>query len=91
MDIGTSCDKMVSCAIYLEDTDKVNGSLRVVPGSHLWNDGQVVSHAPGTGQWAVGEWATVDGILSLSLSLYVCVCDVFILIYLIIFLNLSLI
>ncbi|KAK3284165.1 hypothetical protein CYMTET_8170 [Cymbomonas tetramitiformis] len=54
---GTASSKIISAAIYLERADKENGALRVIPGSHL--TGQV-DHAPGTDEWANGEWATVD-------------------------------
>jgi len=32
---GTSQEQIVSCAIYLEDTDRKNGCLRLIPKSHL--------------------------------------------------------
>ena len=54
---GTSSSQIVSCAVYLEDTDRANGSLRVIPGSHLEGE---VPHCPGVGEWANGEWAVVD-------------------------------
>ena len=38
--------------MYLERTDKANGALRVVPGSHLEGE---VPHGPGIGEWANGE------------------------------------
>jgi len=45
--------KVVSAAIYLEDTDADSGCLRVIPGSHL---GPAVEHV----QSANGAWSTVD-------------------------------
>jgi len=55
---GTDSSKIVSCAIYLEKTDKENGCLRVIPGTHI---SQTISpHQPGVGEWANGEWVKVD-------------------------------
>lgn len=54
---GTASPHIISCAVYLEPTDMENGALRVIPGSN--NEGQV-EHGPGEGEWANGEWATVD-------------------------------
>ncbi len=53
---GTDSRRVVSCAIYLQDADRGNGCLRVVPGSH--EDGQIVEHhhEPGTH----GSWTDVD-------------------------------
>ncbi|MAP90418.1 hypothetical protein CMK15_02570 [Candidatus Poribacteria bacterium] len=31
---GTNQEKIVSCAIYMQDTDRANGCLRVIPKSH---------------------------------------------------------
>ncbi len=39
---GTETDRIVSCGIYLEDSDVENGCLRVVPGSH--RIGEIVEH-----------------------------------------------
>jgi hypothetical protein len=55
---GTNSDRVVSCAIYLEATDRENGCLQVVPGSH--RSGILVPHAAGQGEWAHGAWAQVD-------------------------------
>lgn len=54
---GTASPRIVSCGIYWEDTDRENGCLRVVPGSHTRG---VFPHAPGVGQWAQGEWVQMD-------------------------------
>lgn len=54
---GTASPHIVSCAVYLEPTDVQNGSLKIVPGSHLEGE---VPHCPGKGEWANGEWAEVD-------------------------------
>jgi len=54
---GTASPHIVSCAVYLEDTDAANGCLKVVPGSHRHGE---VAHVPGSGEWANGEWASVD-------------------------------
>ena len=35
---GTNTDRILSCAIYYEDTDAGNGCLRVAPGSHRSQD-----------------------------------------------------
>lgn len=54
---GTASRSIISCAIYLQDTDRENGALRVIPRSHL---GGAVAHAPGKGRWANGEWCAGD-------------------------------
>ncbi len=41
---GTNSDRIVSCAIYYEDTDTGNGCLRVAPGSHQSQD--IAEHRP---------------------------------------------
>lgn len=57
--------RCLSCAIYLEDTTRTNGCLRVVPGSHLptWDSGAIertkdglLPHKAGEGRWAHGDW-----------------------------------
>ena len=48
---------MVSCAIYLEETDRENGCLQVVPDSH--RSGDLVQHQSGTGIYAHGAWTEV--------------------------------
>ena len=35
---GTTTERILSCAIYFEDTDRGNGCLRVAPGSHRLRD-----------------------------------------------------
>src|SRR5690242_5251646 len=55
---GTQSDKVVSCAIYLEDTDQESGCLQVVPKSH--RTGDIVKHDPGQGVYAHGHWAHVE-------------------------------
>src|SRR5262249_34202824 len=54
---GTNSDRVVSCAIYLEETDRENGCLQVVPGSH--GSGDLVEHQSGTGIYAHGAWTEV--------------------------------
>jgi len=51
---GTASPKIISCGLYLEDTDQENGCLQVVPGSHTRD----FEHLPGSGLHAQGEWAT---------------------------------
>jgi len=50
---GTASPKIISCGVYLEDTDQENGCLQVVPGSHTRD----FDHVPGSGVHAQGEWA----------------------------------
>ena len=52
---GTSSSHITSCAVYLEPTNQANGCLKVIPRSHLSG---ILPHAPGSGIWANGEWAT---------------------------------
>lgn len=54
---GTSSPSIVSMAVYLEDTDKTNGCLQVVPGSHITEDGATRPHSPGEGELSQGEWS----------------------------------
>lgn len=54
---GTDSDRVLSCAIYLHDTDTGNGCLRVLPGSHRQARPE---HTPGQGSMAHGHWADVD-------------------------------
>lgn len=54
---GTASPRIISCAIYLEDTDAENGCLQVVPGSHTRG---VLPHRPGSKEWAQGEWYDID-------------------------------
>lgn len=55
---GTDSERVVSCAIYLDETDRENGCLRVVPKSHRAR--VLVSHAAGVGEMAHGAWTDVD-------------------------------
>ena len=54
---GTASTQIISVAVYLEETTRENGCLRVIPGSHL---GGVAAHHPGEGADAQGEWAAPD-------------------------------
>jgi phytanoyl-CoA hydroxylase len=54
---GTNSDRVVSCAIYLEETTRENGCLQVAPGSH--RSGDLVEHQSGTGIYAHGSWTDV--------------------------------
>jgi len=54
---GTNSNRVVSCAIYLQETVRENGCLQVVPGSH--RTGELVSHHRGTGTMAHGSWTAV--------------------------------
>lgn len=53
---GTNSDRIISCGIYLEDADRSNGCLRVVPGSHL--SMEIVEHQKTLGMH--GSWTQVD-------------------------------
>ncbi|CAJ1384694.1 unnamed protein product [Effrenium voratum] len=53
---GTASPRIISCGIYLEDTDEENGCLQVVPGSHT----RSFEHVKGEGLHAQGEWARPD-------------------------------
>jgi hypothetical protein len=55
---GTDSDRVVSCGIYLEDADRSNGCLRLLPRSHL--HGELVEHSAGEGKMAHGSWTEVD-------------------------------
>jgi len=55
---GTHSDRVVSCAIYLDETAQDNGCLQVMPRSHV--SGELVQHSSGTGNLAHGEWVEVD-------------------------------
>ena len=56
----------ISCAIYLEQTTKENGCLRLIPKSKdptrnghgvlYWKNDGIIPHTRGTGQWAHGDW-----------------------------------
>lgn len=52
---GTESDRILSCGIYLQDADRENGCLRVIPGSHK---GAIAVHEK---DGATHEsWAQVD-------------------------------
>ena len=53
---GTDTDRIISCGIYLEDSDVENGCLRVVPGSH--RIGRIVEHRKNPARH--GSWTEVD-------------------------------
>ena len=53
---GTNTDRIISCGIYLEDADKLNGCLRVVPGSH--RSAEIVEHRKNPAMH--GSWTQVD-------------------------------
>lgn len=53
---GTYSPKVLSCAVYLQDTDKGNGCLRLLPKSHKAE--KEWEHAPGEGDWKMGEWVS---------------------------------
>ncbi len=53
---GTDSPQVLSCGIYLQDADRANGCLRVVPGSH--RAGQIVDHQQTQGMH--GSWTQVD-------------------------------
>ena len=55
---GTNSDRVVSCGIYLEDSDRSNACLQLLPRSHA--SGELVEHAHGTGTLAHGNWTEVD-------------------------------
>ncbi|MEM7031395.1 MAG: phytanoyl-CoA dioxygenase family protein [Chloroflexota bacterium] len=63
---GTASSHVVSCGIYLEETDETNGCLRLIPGSHL--SGELVDHNFGQGTFAHGNWAQVDESQALSVE-----------------------
>lgn len=54
---GTNSERVLSCALYLHETDRSNGCLRVIPGSHR---AERPDHVPGGGTMAHGHWADVD-------------------------------
>ena len=53
---GTDTDRIISCGIYLEDSDVENGCLRVVPGSHRM--GEIVEHRRNPSRH--GSWTQID-------------------------------
>ncbi len=62
---GTDSDRIVSCATYLEATDRENGCLRVVPRSHRAGISVHVKNPVGHGSWMqVEEGLAVDVVCS---------------------------
>jgi len=57
---------ILSCAIYLEDTDRENGCLRIVPSSHA--SGVEYEHVPGVGEWRQGEWISDRSIADIEMQ-----------------------
>mgnify|MGYP002640813779 CR=1 FL=1 len=59
---GTESDRVISCGIYLQDSDLANGCLRIVPRSHLSGSIAAHRHEPGMhGSWTVvDEAAAID-------------------------------
>ena len=53
---GTNTGRILSCGIYLQDADRRNGCLRVVPGSH--HDAVIVDHQREQGMH--GSWTRID-------------------------------
>ena len=62
---GTDSDRVVSCGIYLQDADRDNGCLQVVPGSHRQGRIAEHEHTPGTH----GSWTRVDESRAVALPL----------------------
>jgi len=54
---GTEGEKVISCSIYFEATDRENGCLRVLPGTHKQG---IFKHIKGEGEFSFGEWAEID-------------------------------
>ena len=61
---GTNSDRILSCGIYLEDANRRNGCLRVVPGSHL--TGKIAKHLRDGRTY--GSWTEVDESTALDLE-----------------------
>ena len=60
---GTQSDEIISCAIYLQDSDIENGCLRIVPKSHLTDEiAQHHSKDDSYGSWVetIDESQVVD-------------------------------
>lgn len=55
---GTNSHQVISCGIYLEQSDRSNACLGLVPGTH--RTGELVEHQHGEGTFAHGNWAKVD-------------------------------
>ncbi len=63
---GTESDRVVSCGIYLEESDHSNGCLKLLPKSHA--TGKLVTHAHGSGTFAHGNWTEVDESLAIDVA-----------------------
>jgi phytanoyl-CoA hydroxylase len=53
---GTNSEQILSCGVYLQDADKENGCLQVVPGSHV--SGAIADHSRTPRMH--GSWTEVD-------------------------------
>ena len=62
---GTNSDRILSCGIYLEDSDVENGCLRVVPGSH--HAMEIVAHKKRKDMH--GSWTQVDDSQAVDLEI----------------------
>ena len=62
---GTNSKRIVSCAIYLEDANRENGCLRIVPKSHLSQT--IAAHEKDP--FTYGSWAEVDESEAIDLEL----------------------
>ncbi|MDP6124690.1 MAG: phytanoyl-CoA dioxygenase family protein [Candidatus Latescibacteria bacterium] len=55
---GGKPEELVTCAIYLQDSSKENGCLKIVPYSHTAHE--VVDHTPATGVMGHGHWTDIN-------------------------------
>jgi phytanoyl-CoA hydroxylase len=62
---STQSDRILSCGIYLEDADRENGCLRVIPGSHQTME--IVAHSKNPRMH--GSWAEVDETQAVDLEI----------------------
>ncbi|MDP7130434.1 MAG: phytanoyl-CoA dioxygenase family protein [Planctomycetota bacterium] len=53
---GTTSDRIVSCAIYLQDSSRENGCLRLIPRSHL--TATIAAHQ--SNPLSYGSWVDLD-------------------------------
>jgi ectoine hydroxylase-related dioxygenase (phytanoyl-CoA dioxygenase family) len=53
---GSKSAQIISCGIYLQDSDRENGCLRVIPGTH--RTGTIATHTPR--QSGYGAWVSPD-------------------------------
>jgi len=49
--------KTISCSIYFESTDRENGCLKVLPGTHQQG---ILTHVKGEREFSFGEWVLID-------------------------------